>query len=181
MKFKKLKVTDSKEFNEAWNIYKNSFPSDERRTLKSQQELIKNNQYSFFKVTKDEALVAIIAIWNFQDFLFIEHLAAKKEMRGKGIGTELLKEYLSKSKKQIVLEVERPKNEIANKRIEFYKKIGFKLNDFDYIQPSYGIDKKPIPLLLMTYPKRISDSEFQSIRKKLHTIVYELDNPLIAK
>ena len=138
MKFIKLENAESQEFKDAWEIYESSFPLDERRNLGFQKELIKNKQYNFFIVTKDNILVAIITDWNFGDFLFMEHLAVNKDLRGKGIGTELLKEYLSKNKQKIVLEVERPENEITAKRIEFYEKIGFKPNDFDYIQPPYG-------------------------------------------
>ena len=123
MEFIKLENSDSQEFKEAWEIYRSSFPSDERRTFALQKELIKNNKYNFFIVTKEKVLVAIITDWNFGDFLFIEHLAVRGDLRGKGFGTELLKEYLSKNKQKIVLEVERPSNEIATKRIKFYEKM----------------------------------------------------------
>jgi len=180
MEFIKIENSDSQEFKEAWEIYESSFPLDERRTLELQKELIKNMQYNFYIVTKDRVLVAIITDWNFEDFLFVEHLAVKEDLRGKGIGTESLKEYLSKNKQKIVLEVERPENEIATNRIKFYEKIGFKLNDFDYIQPPYGKDKNSVPMFLMTYPEKITESEFSKIREKLHIIVYELEKPLLC-
>jgi len=180
MEFIKLKNSDSEEFKEAWEIYESSFPSDERRTLDLQKKLIKNKQYNFFIVLKDKILVAIITDWDFEDFLFVEHLAVKKDLRGKGVGTELLREYISNNKQKIVLEVERPCTEIATKRIKFYQKIGFKLNNFDYIQPPYGKDKNPVPMFLMTYPEKINESEFSSIRKKLHIIVYGLEKPILC-
>ena len=181
MEFIKIENSDSQEFKEAWEIYEGAFPSDERRTLELQKELIKNKQYNFFIVTKDNVLVAIITDWNFEDFLFVEHLAVKEDLRGKGIGTELLKEYLSKNKQKMVLEVERPETEIATKRIKFYEKIGFDLNDFDYIQPTYGKDKNPIPMFLMTYPEKITKSEFSTIREKLNIIVYGLEKTLLGE
>ncbi|HLC64567.1 MAG TPA: GNAT family N-acetyltransferase [Candidatus Nanoarchaeia archaeon] len=180
MEFIKLESSGSKEFREAWKIYESSFPSDEKRTLELQKELIKNKQYNFFIVIKDRVLVAIITDWNFEYFLFVDHFAIKEEFRGKGIGTGLLREYLSKNKQKIVLEVERPETEIATKRIKFYEKIGFKLNTFDYIQPPYGKDKNPVPMLLMTYPEKINKSEFSSIREKLHITVYGLEKPLLG-
>lgn len=177
--FKKLKNSDSQEFKEAWNVYDSSFSSDEKRTLELQKELMKNKQYGFFIVTKDAMLVAIITEWNFGDFFFVEHFAVKEDFRRKGIGTELLKEYLSKNKQKVVLEVERPESDIATKRIRFYENVGFKLNSFDYIQPPYTKDKNPVPLLLMTYPANISQTEFSSIRQKLHIFVYGLEKPLL--
>ena len=180
MEFIKLENSDSAEFKEAWEIYESSFPSDERRTLDLQKELIKNKQYNFFIVLKDKILVAIITDWTFGDFLFVEHFAVKENLRGKGIGTELLKKYISKNKQKIVLEVERPDTELATKRIKFCDKNGFKLNNFDYIQPPYGKDKNPVPLFLMTYPEKINESEFSSIREKLHITVYRLEKPLLG-
>jgi len=181
MEFKRLGDSDSQEFKEAWEIYESSFPSDERRTLKLQKELIKNKKYNFFRVTNKDALVAIICDWNFGDFLFIEHLAVKENFRGKGSGKESLKEYLSKNNKKIVLEVERPENEIAIKRINFYEKNGFKLNAFGYIQPPYGKDKNPVPMFLMSYPKKITEPEFSSIRERLHIVVYGLKTNCVSR
>ncbi|MBI4440048.1 GNAT family N-acetyltransferase [Candidatus Woesearchaeota archaeon] len=180
MKFIKLENSDSREFKEAWKMYESSFPSDERRTLELQKELIKNKKYNFFIVIKDKVLVALVADWDFEDFLFVEHLAVKGEFKRKGIGTELLKEYLSRNKQKTVLEVERPEAEIAIKRIKFYEKIGFRLNTFDYVQPPYGKDKNPVPMFLMTYPGKINEAEFSSIREKLHIVVYGLEKPLLG-
>lgn len=180
MEFIKLENSYSQEFKEAWRVYESSFPSDERRALGLQKELFKNKLYNFFIVLKDKVLVAIIADWDFEDFLFVEHIAVKKIFRGKGIGTELFKEYISKNKRKIVLEVEKPETEIAAKRIKFYEKMGFKLNNFGYIQPPYGKDKNPVPLFLMTYPEKINESEFSSIRVKLHSVVYGLGKPMLG-
>lgn len=78
----------------------------------------------------------------------------------------------------IVVEVERPNTDITQRRIEFYKKVGFKLNKYDYIQPPYGVGKNPVPMFLMTFPNKIKESEFILIRKKLHSDVYGLKEPI---
>lgn len=179
MEFIRLENSNSQEFKEAWNIYESSFPLDERRTLKLQKELIKNNNYNFFIVIKDGILVAIFADWKFEDFLFVEHFAVREDLRRRGIGTELLKTHISKNKQKIVLEVEKPENEIKTKTIKFYEKMGFKLNNFDYIQPPYIKDKNSVPMLIMTYPEKIDESEFSSIRQLVHIKVYGLDKPYL--
>ena len=179
MEFIRLDDPYSREFKKAWEIYESSFPPDEKRTLELQRELSRNSQYRFFVILKGNALVAIITDWDFGDFLFVEHFAVKEEFRGRGIGAELLKEYLSRASKEIILEVERPDTEVAARRIKFYERAGFKLNRFDYIQPPYGKDKNPVPSFLMTYPEKISESEFFSIRERLHTTVYGLEKPLV--
>jgi len=173
MNFVKLEDYDSQEFKEAWKIYESSFPLDEKRTFEVQKKILRNNLYDFFAVKKNDTLVAIITVWRFQEFLFIEHLAVIDFLRGKGVGTDLLKEYLSKTNEKIVLEVELPNTETATKRINFYEKIGFKLNSFNYIQPPYGKEKNHVPMILMSYPQTITELEFILIRDKLHRFVYE--------
>lgn len=179
MKFQRIKNIDSNEFKEAWKIYESSFPPDERRTLELQKKIIINPQYSFLIVTKSNVLSAFITNWNLGDFLFVEHLAVRADLRGKGIGTELLKKYLSQNKQKIVLEVEKPENEIAVKRIKFYERLGFNLNHFGYLQPSLGEGKNPVPLLLMTYPIKITAAKFSLIREKIHLIAYGLKKPFL--
>lgn len=180
MIFKKIENSDSKEFKEAWKIYESSFPPNERRSLELQIDLMKNKLYNFFVVLENKIIIAIITYWDSDNFLFIEHLAVKEDIRGKSIGTKLLKEYLIRNKQTIVLEVEIPSTEIAIKRIRFYEKMGFKLNKFDYIQPPYGKDKSPASMFLMTYPKTINESEFVLIREKIHLSVYGCKKPIIS-
>ena len=169
MKFKKINQ-DSKEFKEIWKIYEYSFPKDERRTLEKQTQTFKKTEYKLFAVYEAE-LIGFIAIWEFEEFRFIEHIAIKKEQRNKGLGTKLMKEFLDS--KIVVLEVERPNTEIDKRRIEFYKRLGFKLNTYDYIQPPYEEGKNPVPLYLMTHPKEITEQEFSKMKEKLFKTVYE--------
>jgi len=176
MKFVKITDPNSEDFKVAWEIYEYSFPSDERRTLETQKELMKNPGYNFFIVKKNDNIVALITDWDFGDFLFVEHLAVRKDLRGQGIGTELLTEHL-KSRK-VILEVERPSDDTTIKRIRFYEKLGFKLNNHNYIQPPYGEGKSPVPMFLMTYPDFIDEPTFIEARRKVHTIVYGLKVPL---
>jgi GNAT superfamily N-acetyltransferase len=179
MELIRLEDPGLQEFKEAWQIYVDSFPSDERRALELQKEAIKNKKYNFSAAINDGVLVAIIAYWNIGGFLFLEHFAVIQDMRGKGIGTELLKRHILANKQKVVLEVERPETEIAIKRIGFYERIGFRLNDFKYVQPPYGKDKNPVPMLLMTYPDKVFESGFLLIRGRLHTVVYGLEKPIL--
>ncbi len=169
----------SKEFKAAWEIYESSFPSDERRNLAQQSALLKNSAYKFLVAYEDGQIVGIIAAWDLDDFAFIEHFAIKEGIRGKGFGTQLLREYLNAARKPVVLETERPDNDIARRSINFYEKLGFKLNTHDYTQPSYSSAKKPVKLFLMTHPNKIAVEEFSRVREKIHKTVYGIQKPLI--
>lgn len=172
MELKKINNQHCNDFKEIWTIYKSSFPFDERRSLKQQLKLFKNKRYSFFAVYEIKSLVGIITLWNLNNCIFIEHLAVKRNLTGRGIGTKLLKEFISKHKKTIILEVERAKSEANKRRISFYKRLGFKLNKHLYTQPSYAKSKSPVPMFLMAYPHKISKPKFSKVREEIHTSAY---------
>lgn len=181
MRLKRIIDSDSEEFKQIWSIYEFSFPQDERRDLGQQTKLLDNEIYNLFAGYDEDQLVGFIATWEFDDFIFIEHFAIEESLRGKGLGTKILSEYLGNNNKKVVLETERSEEgDIAVRRIEFYKRLGFKLNTHDYIQPPYDEGKKPVPLFLMTRPREINKSEFVEVREQLHKIVYGLKTPLLA-
>jgi ribosomal protein S18 acetylase RimI-like enzyme len=162
-----------KYFNAVWEIYEDSFPEDERRNLEEQRKLLNNPLYNFIPIHDEEKLIGFVAIWNLNEFIFIEHLAIKKELRGNGYGTKIIEDIKSKYNKNIILEVEKPKTYEAKIRIEFYKRLGFYLNEYDYSQPSLGENKEPVPLFLMSFPENMNICEFKEIKEKLYTIVYK--------
>lgn len=72
-------------------------------------------------------------------------------MRGSGIGAEILR-LLAAEGPPLLLEVEHPKGpgSIEQRRIEFYRRNGFRLLDYDYVQPPYAPGLPSVPLLLMS-------------------------------
>ncbi len=161
-----------KDFDKIWTIYEEAFPSIERRDRESQNRLMKNTNYQIKVYYENDNLIGFIFYWDLQDFLFIEHLAVDKVYRGRGYGKKMMKEMLSLSNRNIILEVEFPKDELSQSRIEFYSSLGFSLNRTKYFQPSYGKDKGEIPLLLMSYPNLIPSDEEKNIVNKIHNSVY---------
>ena len=153
MKFRKITSSHSEDFNEIWELYESSFPPDERRDLEKQIKIFHEEAYTFYAVYANGLFIGIMAIWNLGKFVFIEHLAVKEKLRGRGFGAGLLKDFITQRNKKIVLEVDRPNTRAAKRRIKFYEKQGFKLNKYNYIQPPYNKDKNSVPLVLMTYPK----------------------------
>jgi len=169
MNFKKIKSITSKEFRTAWKIYLNSFPRNERRSLKQQKLLFRKKEYAMYAVVERKEIIAFLSIWIIE-FSFIEHFAIKKQFRNKGLGSKILKNFIKK--KRIILEVEPGETKLAVRRINFYKKLGFKLNKFNHIQPAYSKAKKPIKLYIMSYPNKLSKINFEKIQKLLYKKVY---------
>jgi N-acetylglutamate synthase-like GNAT family acetyltransferase len=182
MKFKREKDTKKSSFGKAWIIYEDSFPKNEKRDILHQNKLMHKNEYYFFSVSEKKQVIGLIAVWNLGTFSFIEHLAIKNDLRNKGIGSKLIKKYLDSKNNPVILETEYVNTSaIAKKRIRFWKKSGFILNKYDYIQPPYSKDKSKVPMLIMSYPHAINQKEFNKIRKKIHLKVYGLKQPLIKK
>ncbi|QRN86707.1 GNAT family N-acetyltransferase [Clostridia bacterium] len=164
-----------KEFNIIWNLFLESFSKDERRTKKKQYALIKNPLYHLDAYQENNETIAFLAYWNFGDFLYVEHLATEPKMRGKGIGRKIIKDLTHKSNKLVVLEAEKPHDEMAKRRIHFYERLGFYVNDYEYYQPSYGEDKDELSLLFLSHPRAISHAEFEKIRQTIYREVYQKD------
>lgn len=75
--------------------------------------------------------------------------------------------------KMVCLEVEPPDNEMASRRIDFYKRNNFFLNNYPYTQPPISTGRNPIPLLIMTHGRHINNIEFAKIKEELLTKVYK--------
>jgi GNAT superfamily N-acetyltransferase len=170
----------SEHFRELWELYESAFPPDERRDREMQDALFRKKEYAMFAALDEKnAFVGLLAVWEFGEFVFMEHMAVKEQLRGKGFGTEIIRTYLSHCRKNVVHEVEPPDNEIRKRRVRFFERLGFRLNAHDYIQPSYGPGKDPMPMLLMSYPLAISEKDYPLLRRDIHAVVYGRNEPLV--
>ncbi len=161
-------------FDEIYNIMKEAFPKHEMRTYEDQLALLNQNNYHISILESENKVVAFITSWELESFYFIEHFATAKNVRGKGLGSQLLKNYITASDKPIVLEVEPATSDIAKRRIEFYKRFGFHLNDYKYFQPALQNDTSSCELKIMSYPNPLSQGEFEICRKVLYRNVYKI-------
>lgn len=170
---------DSPFFPAVWELYESAFPPDERRSLERQMAIFKRPEYRLFAAVENGAVLGFLSLWEFAGFVFMEHLAVQERLRGKGIGAGILGLYMSGCRKNVVLEVEVPESEIQKRRVAFYVRLGFRPNRHRYTQPPYGPGKKPVPMLLMSYPGAISEKEFPLLRRDIHLSVYGLMEPLV--
>ena len=171
----KGKKSQHMNFDSFFELMSEAFPSIERRSYENQKKLLCNEAYNIIiENDEEENITAFIANWEFNDFNFIEHFAVDSKMRGNGMGTSMLKEYLNKSNKPIFLEVELPQNDISIRRIEFYKRLGFHLNSFEYFQPPMQEKHDFLPLKVMSYPKSINQEEFINFKNIVYRRVYKV-------
>ena len=163
------------EFNQIFEIMTEAFPESEYRSYEEQKRLLLKDFYKIvLHKNENNDIIAFILYWQFNDFVFVEHVAINKYYRGQGIGSRLLREFIkNNNKKLIILEVELPKDETSKKRISFYKKLGFNLNLYPYEQLPLRSGYDNIPMHIMSYPREINEDEFINIRNKLYKDIYK--------
>jgi ribosomal protein S18 acetylase RimI-like enzyme len=164
---------NDREFDKIFAIMKASFPESERRTYAGQKELLADPYYRLItKTNSNNQMIAFLAVWEFPLFRFVEHIAVDPAIRGNGIGGKLMAAYIEESLKPILLEVELPDTDLAQRRISFYERLGFLLNPFEYAQPPLQKGQPDIPLKIMSYPQILTEEEFALFKEILYTNVY---------
>lgn len=158
-------------FNKFWELYSSAFPADERRSLDHQKEVFDNPLYFAEPIFNKNEWAGFITWWKFPKFIYVEYFAIDKKFRNKGLGQSFLKSFTEKHH-SIVLEVEIPNDKLSKRRVNFYKRLGFKLMDNQYLQPAYDSSKQPVPLKIMIFPKN-SNLDFQTIKNTLYERVYK--------
>lgn len=166
---------NDKEFDQVFAIMKASFPESERRTYDGQKELLSDPHYRLI-LEKDEnhQIIAFLAAWEFPLFRFVEHIAVDPAIRGSGIGGRLMTAYIEESSKPILLEVEPPTTDLALRRVNFYKRLGFQYNHFDYVQPPLQKGQPDLPLKMMSHPQPLTKATFSLFKETLYAKVYKL-------
>lgn len=160
-------------FDEIFKIMDEAFPDSEMRAYECQKRLLQNEKYHIYEELDDGRLVGFLAYWTLNGCVFFEHLAVSSACRGQGIGKNILLKNIKDIKLPIFLEVEPPETDIAKRRIAFYERLGFCLNDFYYEQPPLRKNQTVQQLLIMSYPAPISTEEFAKYKKEIYTNVYK--------
>jgi len=169
-----LTPLDPARFDAVFRLMEQSFPENEYRPYEEQKALLREPAYRILVPEGPGDPAAFLALWEWEELLFLEHFAVHPEERGGGLGSRLLGEVLPTCGKLFCLEVEPPAAGIAARRIGFYERMGFFLNDYPYIQPPISAGRQAIPLRIMTYGSPVSREEFEGIRELLYERVYHL-------
>ncbi|MCT2196264.1 MULTISPECIES: GNAT family N-acetyltransferase [Paenibacillus] len=163
------------DFERVYEIMSASFPEIEYRTKSGQMELLWHPEYRLITESDEKGqIIAFLAAWEFPTFRFIEHLAVDPSVRGGGIGKRLVDTFLKSSDKLTILEVELPENNVSCRRIRFYERLGFHLNDYSYVQPPLRSGGAELPLKIMSYPKPLTQEEFLACRALIYSKVYRV-------
>lgn len=145
-----------------------SFPPEERRSVEEIADNVNGPHLELLTAEENGNVYGMLTVWDLESFTFLEHFAVSPAYRGKGIGTKILdfvEEYWGKP---TVLEVEYPTGRMEKRRIGFYERNGFVLNDYPYLMPDLSGGNEPVPLLLMSRPKALEKPE------KIAGLIYDI-------
>lgn len=159
------------------DVYVTSFPPEERREFSQLLALLQEETPFRVKVIrKGGEAIGFITYWNFDSYAYVEHFALHPEKRGGGAGAFTLQELGETLDMPIILEVEKPEDEMSVRRISFYERAGFRLWDNHlYIQPPYDPQKEELELLLMTQGDLNLDSDFEEVVAPIYKYVYKAE------
>jgi hypothetical protein len=70
--------------------------------------------------------------------------------------------------------VEMPEEEMAQRRINFYKRQGFVLWEKPYLQPPYRPGDDYLPMLLMAHGNLERERDFETVKNSIYREVYNV-------
>lgn len=150
-----------------------AFPPEEYRELNQLREYTDRVGNFHNNIIFDNDLpIGFITYWDFDSFYYVEHFATNPALRNCGYGKRTLEYLCNYLKQPIVLEVERPIEDMAKRRIGFYQRQGFVLWEKDYYQPPYKPGDNFLPMYLMVHDNLDPEKDYEEIKHKLHTVVY---------
>lgn len=168
-------LLSEKDLIRIYELMKEAFPKAERRTEDGFRRCLKSPYLQIIvKRDDDNKIVAFLKVWEFEEFRFVEHFAVDSACRGRGLGGKMLDHYMAQSSLPVVLEVEPPDGETEIRRIGFYERLGFYLNQYDYNQPPLREGGETIPLKIMSYREPLNEQAFQEIKNTLYNKAYSI-------
>lgn len=155
-------------------LYEEAFPVYERRDSEQLLQLLDLPEIHCYIPTAGNQFAGFYIYWPLDGFWFLEHIAVSPALRGQGFGRQFIQRMLPGAGIKLMLEVERPTDEISRRRIHFYQNVRFTLYaDYDYYQPPYRKGESPVPLYLMAAPPLTDTTETALLARSIKQQVYE--------
>ena len=161
-----------RDFDVVYSKMTSAFPYEERRDSFDERECLKDNRFRLLSLIDDASAVGFVALWLLDGFIFLEHIAIDEDKRSLGYGSRAIELIKSEFNLPIILEAEAPVTEQQIKRIAFYKRLGFTVNDYDYTQPSYH-GGEGVPLMLLSFPNPMADADFNKFIEETRKSAYK--------
>ena len=161
-------------WQEAWSLYMRAFPEIERRSLEDHLRLMGHNPlFEADGAWLDGKFAGLIFHWQVGRFRFVEFLAVEDKLRGLNIGSRIMQQMIDRYK-EVILEIEPPVDELTRRRLHFYERLGFQVNDYNYVHPSYAEPQTHFNLVVLSYLRPLTREEAHQFANfvRLETLKY---------
>lgn len=152
-------------------LYSTAFPIFEQRTETQQTRAFSHPKYHLSGYKEEDIFIGFISYWDFQEYIYIEHFAIDRQLRGSGYGSRILKDFISRKSKIVLLEIDPITDDISRSRLRFYRKCGFYENPYPHIHPPYRKGYTGHKLIVLTTQHVITSQEYAIFQKDLHETV----------
>lgn len=106
------------------NLYLKAFPKNERFPFWILRHSIKKGKAKLNAIIDNDIFIGMNYMVNCDDSFYLIYFAIDKELRNKNYGSNVLQD-LSEKYGTIFLSIEKPKNELSQRRKNFYLRNGF--------------------------------------------------------
>ena len=172
----RIETTEHPLFAQLWKLYNDSFPRVERRTLEHQKTALRSELYSLLAYTDEGKFVGLVGYWEFDSYVYIEHLSVDPSLRSGGYGSRIMKHLCGSTDKTVILEIEPVVDEPTARRFRFYEKLGFRTNPYRHTQHLYHEDDpRGFMLTVLSYPGTITQPQYDRFDRDLRSIVMKRD------
>lgn len=172
MNLERMTSTKHPMYRRARELYQISFPAHEQREASSQEKILGETEYHFGLLYDNTEFVGLALYWETESFIYIEHLCILPEMRNRQYGKKALS-LLMEKQKTLILEIDPPIDDISKRRQGFYERCGFAMNPFPHVHPPYHKGNRGHDLVVMTYPKEITQAEYNAFNRYLQDKVMD--------
>lgn len=174
MKLRELERNDVL-IEEAMDLYAGSFPWYENRSREAHMKAMTDKEFHCKAAVSDGgSLIGLLFYWLHDNILFVEHLAVHPDMRGQNFGNKILERLIGANPgKTILLEIDPPRDDISMRRLRFYERLGFVVNDIEYEHPSFYTGHRAYPhrLVILSHGHRLSDEDLMRYMKFMRSTI----------
>ena len=174
-----IKTSDAEEYAFMESLLVTTFPANEYRELDQLRMHTDLNETFHNNIIYDNDVpIGFLTYWEFDLFYYVEHFAIHPQSRNGGYGQKVLDFICHSLSLPIVLEVEHPTEEMAKRRIGFYRRSGFTIWENDYQQPPYKKGDGYLPMYLMINGSLDETRHYPIIKSKLYQTVYQMGDQM---
>ena len=170
MEWHPVTTPEDPDFEPLFRLYQSGFPLHEQRTREKEEAILAHPACRTLALRERGAFAGLLALWEGEDFTYVEHFAIQPELRGSGLGGRVMEKLMGQGK-PVVLEIDPPVDETARRREGFYRRAGFYPNPWPHIHPPYRPGYTGHQLVVMTGPEPLSRARWEDFSRFLRETV----------